>query len=525
MNTASNKVETPKRQTANGLSEIKLDVRNFGPIVKGRLDVRPLTVFAGPSNTGKSWIATLVYVLSRHKANLMHMISHHPQSPFVRALGEKHRKELPNSIARWMESAKNDKKPIRLLDRETKIIHDMFQNASANLLSNILHYYGSTDPSDLIRDSFKGDSSVSFSLGDLKCKIEIASNSGKERKLNPNKGGLQYMLPKGVTINPSEDIKADIIELNKLTSAPTIGDVSAMDYSVLSYDMLLYKIIGLVVREIIKDSSKDILDQVHYFPADRTGIMHSRNVVASALIKKASTAGLPREHQSPVLSGVIGDFLEKIIAIEDGRMPTKGQGKVFADSIEEKILNGKIIPEKTESGYLNFHYQPKGWKGENLPLTRTSSMVSELLPIILLLRHTVVSGDTLILEEPEAHLHPAAQKQFIEEIASWTKKGVNVVLTTHSEWILEGLSNITARAESKTKPVTDQISLNKEDVGIWLFNHTDPSNPSKGSEINEVIWDADDCGYKTDFYDTAMALHNDWARFINQQNDDERAGE
>lgn len=35
-------------------ADFRLEVSNFGPIVEANVDVRPLTVFVGPSNTGKS---------------------------------------------------------------------------------------------------------------------------------------------------------------------------------------------------------------------------------------------------------------------------------------------------------------------------------------------------------------------------------------------------------------------------------------------------------------------------------------
>ena len=44
----------------------QLTVSNFGPIAKAQIDLRPLTVFVGPSNTGKSYMAILIYAL--HKA-------------------------------------------------------------------------------------------------------------------------------------------------------------------------------------------------------------------------------------------------------------------------------------------------------------------------------------------------------------------------------------------------------------------------------------------------------------------------
>ncbi len=37
---------------------LELEVADFGPIVNAKIDLRPLTVFVGPSNTGKSYLAT-----------------------------------------------------------------------------------------------------------------------------------------------------------------------------------------------------------------------------------------------------------------------------------------------------------------------------------------------------------------------------------------------------------------------------------------------------------------------------------
>ena len=36
---------------------LELEVADFGPIVEAKIDLRPLTVFIGPSNTGKSYLA------------------------------------------------------------------------------------------------------------------------------------------------------------------------------------------------------------------------------------------------------------------------------------------------------------------------------------------------------------------------------------------------------------------------------------------------------------------------------------
>ena len=49
--------------TPSDTNPIELRVTNFGPISEGIIELRPLTVFVGPSNSGKSFMAGLVYAL------------------------------------------------------------------------------------------------------------------------------------------------------------------------------------------------------------------------------------------------------------------------------------------------------------------------------------------------------------------------------------------------------------------------------------------------------------------------------
>ena len=58
-NTQHPKVETKNTQHP----KVEIAVKNFGPIAEANIDLRPLTVFVGPSNTGKTYFATLVYAL------------------------------------------------------------------------------------------------------------------------------------------------------------------------------------------------------------------------------------------------------------------------------------------------------------------------------------------------------------------------------------------------------------------------------------------------------------------------------
>ena len=48
---------------ASETKRIKLKVTNFGPIAEADIELRPMSVFVGPSNTGKSYLAVLIYAL------------------------------------------------------------------------------------------------------------------------------------------------------------------------------------------------------------------------------------------------------------------------------------------------------------------------------------------------------------------------------------------------------------------------------------------------------------------------------
>ena len=55
---------------------LKLNFENFGPIKRAEIEVRPLTVFIGPNNTGKTYVAYFVWGLqigfmSQHSYSLL----------------------------------------------------------------------------------------------------------------------------------------------------------------------------------------------------------------------------------------------------------------------------------------------------------------------------------------------------------------------------------------------------------------------------------------------------------------------
>lgn len=68
-------------------------------------------------------------------------------------------------------------------------------------------------------------------------------------------------------------------------------------------------------------------------------------------------------------------------------------------------------------------------------------------------------GNILIIENPEAHLHPKAQLNLSYLLAKLTGNGVQVFIETHSEHIVNGF---------RIAALKDGFSLNNKDLNIFF---------------------------------------------------------
>ena len=248
--------------------------------------------------------------------------------------------------------------------------------------------------------------------------------------------------------------------------------------------------------------------------------MHAHQVIVSSLIRGAARAGLRTESPLQTLSGVLADFLEDLLDLTRAGVgrdyPVSGGS--FAQTLENDILSGSILTEDSSMNYPVYTFRPTGWK-RTLPLMNASSMISELAPVVLFLRHAVQTGDTLIIEEPEAHLHPAMQREFTRQIAAMTRAGIRVIITTHSEWVLEELANLVYLSDVPRERAQDiegaSVALTKDEVGVWLF---EPKNRPHGSVVRELPLNVDTGSFDSGFDEVSRALYNDWADIANLLN-------
>ncbi len=70
--------------------------------------------------------------------------------------------------------------------------------------------------------------------------------------------------------------------------------------------------------------------------------------------------------------------------------------------------------------------------------------VSQTLPVLVALL-TAKQGQIVYIEQPEIHLHPRAQRSFAKIFAEAAKRGVIVIVETHSALLLQGIQTLVAK--------------------------------------------------------------------------------
>ena len=476
-------------------SRFRLHVRNFGPIGEAELELRPLTVLVGPSNTGKSYLAGLLYALHRafRPAQVLGHALVGQQDWQTRSTDE----QLRRTAASWLSAVADDSEshapiPAALATH----IHEVL-NESADfgpvLVGEVARCFGVGDAATLVRHGSRAatpslDVFVSHGTkGESRFRAELGSDASST-DVDVRVAGFQI---------PDHHMRwfldaARVVDDDRRGG----GLVGALAESVF----------GWAFDPLVRHSA-------HYLPADRTGVMHIHHVLVSALLQRAS---FPERHfnDMPVLPGMLADFLGTLVSriSQVGSHPRVEAARELAEGIERRILGGHVALNLGEVGYPAFSYRPDGWQ-RDLPLMQASSMVSELAPVVLYLRHVVRRGDLLIIDEPESHLHPAKQTAFARELAAIANAGVRVVMTTHSEWFLEQIGNLARASElPPDKRSSAAEVLQPEDVGAWLFQD---AGDGKGSSVSEIKLDPETGLFPTDFGPVSDALYNEHAAIFN----------
>ena len=484
---------------------LELEVNDFGPIVDAKIDLRPLTVFVGPSNTGKSYLAILIYALHRFFNNI--------SWGRARRFDDESTADMPPEtsavLKKWAEQVHKTRRDIPIEKSVVvpsivvKVIRSALGLQGDRLGREIVRSFGAIALEMLVRKEKR--ESAKFVLK----RRSTVDSAISDHRLTIGAQGVDFRTNVTESIPMMIDARSKpIYYLRRLLEEYKDRERPSW------YSM---DILEGMIHVVLSPSITPLNRPVYYLPADRTGVMHAHSVVVSAMIGSAPMTGLRPPSGTPMLSGVLADFLQQLIELDQPPHRQSLSKDDLGTKIEDTILGGSVQVERSETiAYPHFTYTPEGWKNP-LPLMNASSMVSELAPVVLYLRYMVSPGCTLIIEEPESHLHPAMQVEFTRQIAALVKAGVRIIVTTHSEWVLEELANIVRRSElpetRREKIPHGEFALRPEQVGAWLFK---PKRRPKGSVVEEIRFDPDAGGLETDFSEVARQLYNDWATIGNR---------
>lgn len=160
----------------------------------------------------------------------------------------------------------------------------------------------------------------------------------------------------------------------------------------------------------------------------------------------------------------------------------------YMDSPEEEFADLSVELQKTISGRLMFtkageiHYVDES--GEPTPLSLAATGVSNLGLIDLLIRNSVIKkGSFLIIDEPEAHIHPKWQVKLMKVLYKMACLGVNVIIATHS---LDMLKKLQLIVKQNPEDADDIVSVNR------MPQSNLDANASLLDKIEESLTDSED---------------------------------
>lgn len=139
-----------------------------------------------------------------------------------------------------------------------------------------------------------------------------------------------------------------------------------------------------------------------------------------------------------------------------------------------------IIKDNGKLGYeLKFQFETESETGKTNEFSSNNVGfgISYILPVIV----SILSSkpDTLlILENPEAHLHPKGQAKIAELICLAAQAGVQIILETHSDHIINGILVQCKKFEEQQK------GIDKNNVSIYHIDIDKEKHQSRIQKIN-----------------------------------------
>lgn len=475
---------------------------NFGPIKEFKIDLnKDLSFIYGKNNIGKSYAIMVIYLILKNLVSLESM-GFHASSQYLfrrRPIGksgqirramfvnrepqkEKAMQLLENRIA-------TSKSEISIKSEVEAIMRDLIQGAFvieleeslATAFSEVRNMANKLTKEPMrIAINFE---SIQFDIM-IKDKHLVVENLAFKRDLYAKKVKVHRKL--------KDDKLKDRLIFYLCDHEAFEESLNAFAYRTFFYDCI--------------NETTDVCQEVYFLPASRSGLYQALNAfsqIIAELAKKRSF--LTTSIELPGISAPVSDYFLRLSDINTRQKAEESIVK-SAVSIEERLLNGEVTFDGQSKKIL---YRPSKLDIV-VEMSAASSMVAEISPIVLYLKHVIGNdvpkrkreGKSLIfIEEPEAHLHPEAQVILMEIFAQLINSGLKMIITSHSNYMFNKLNNLI---------LSGDVDLGN--ISTYLLALGPEGSIGKQLEM-------DNLGVEDhNFSETAERLYNESLKLIDQMN-------
>lgn len=389
-----------------------LHVENFGKIESADIEVSPMMLFVGDNNSGKSYLMSLLWELVAFDWN------------FTRDL----ELESYQKCEQWFKNNLHD---------GDNVIDDEIQTLLVNWFNDQLRL----NKDDIVKNIFNHD----VPIGEM---VITEFKRNEPLILHKKDNCLNFIdYPYGLEITKEDGRPADI-------SIETITPI-------ICWYLLMKDFYPMPIME--KYSYRPI-----YLPASRTGFMLTYKTLIYHLIDTGFNSEFDFKKSrlsKSTLTLPIVRFLQDLVRLD---FTNDVRYEQIASYLEKECLRGKVVKDGEQVPIFSF--KPEGTR-EKMPLHITSSLVTELMPLVIFLKSDL-QYKLLVIEEPEAHLHLEVQTVLAKALVRLLNSGLAIWLTTHSDTFFQQINNLI-----KLHNNPDNENLARE-YGYSLEDFLDPSKVS-----------------------------------------------
>ncbi len=150
----------------------------------------------------------------------------------------------------------------------------------------------------------------------------------------------------------------------------------------------------------------------------------------------------------------------------------------FAEKMKKELVRGAYWVDKSTGDITFKPYQIRrdGKATRPMGLHVTSSTVKSLFGLWFYLECQARPGDLLMIDEPELNIHPENQLKMARLFARLVNAGLNIVISTHSDYIVREFNSLIMLNEDKQGDLKKEHGyaaeevLRPDQVGAYLFD-------------------------------------------------------